>query len=104
MKDKIVLTEAQPTGVITLGNYIGAIKQMIKYQNIYNSKIFIADMHSITISQDPKELRENIKSLVALYIACGIDPDKNLIYIQSDNEYIANISWILECNTYYGEA
>lgn len=103
METKIVLTGLQPTGVITLGNYIGAIKQMIKYQNMYDSKIFIADMHSITVPQDPKELRKNIKSLVALYIACGIDPEKNLIYIQSENEYITNISWLLECNTYYGE-
>ena len=65
--------------------------------------IFIADMHAITVNQDPITLRNNIKSLVALYLACGIDPKKNTIYIQSDNPYIANISWLLECNTYYGE-
>lgn len=100
---KRVLTGLQPTGVITLGNYIGAIKQMVEYQEKYDSYIFIADMHAITINQDPIELRNNIKSLVALYLACGIDPDKNTIYIQSDNPYIANISWMLECNTYYGE-
>ena len=100
---KRVLTGLQPTGIITLGNYIGAIKQMVEYQDLYESYIFIADMHAITISQDPKELRDNIRSLLALYIACGIDPDKNTIYIQSDNPYVANISWLLECNTYYGE-
>lgn len=100
---KRALTGLQPTGVITLGNYIGAIKQMVEYQEKYESYIFIADMHAITISQDPKTLRNNIKSLVALYIACGIDPKKNVIYIQSDNPYVANISWLLECNTYYGE-
>lgn len=100
---KRVLTGLQPTGVITLGNYIGAIKQMVEYQEKYDSYIFIADMHAITINQDPIELRKNIKSLVALYIACGIDPNKNTIYIQSDNPYIGNISWMLECNTYYGE-
>ena len=60
-------------------------------------------MHAITVSQDPVELKNNIKSLVALYLACGIDPEKNVIYIQSDNPYVANISWMLECNTYYGE-
>lgn len=100
---KRALTGLQPTGVITLGNYIGAIKQMVDCQDEYESYIFIADMHAITINQDPITLRNNIKSLVALYIACGIDPEKNTIYIQSDNPYVANISWMLECNTYYGE-
>ena len=98
-----ILTGLQPTGVITLGNYIGAIKQMIKYQDMYESYIFIADMHSLTMPQDPIELSKNIKSLLALYLACGIDPKKNKIFLQSENEYHANISWILECNTYYGE-
>ena len=100
---KRALTGLQPTGVITLGNYIGAIKQMVDYQDEYESYIFIADMHAITVNQDPVELRNNIKSLVALYIACGLDPEKNIIYIQSENPYVANISWMLECNTYYGE-
>lgn len=100
---KKILTGLQPTGVITLGNYIGAIKQMKKYQEEYDSYIFIADLHAITVPQDPKELSENVKSLVALYIACGIDPNKNKIFIQSENEYHANLSWLLECNTYYGE-
>ena len=100
---KRALTGLQPTGVITLGNYIGAIKQMVDYQNDYESYIFIADMHAITVNQNPEELRNNIKSLVALYIACGLDPEKNIIYIQSENPYVAIISWMLECNTYYGE-
>lgn len=98
-----ILTGLQPTGVITLGNYIGAIKQMVKYQDMYDSYIFIADMHAITVPQDSKILKENVRSLVALYLACGIDPTKNKIFIQSENEYIPNISWLLECNTYYGE-
>ncbi|MBQ7667770.1 MAG: tryptophan--tRNA ligase [Clostridia bacterium] len=100
---KRVLTGLQPTGVITLGNYIGAIRQMKVYQNEYDSFLFVADLHSITIPQEPDELRENIKSLIAIYIACGIDPDKNTIYIQSENPYIPAVSWLLECNTYYGE-
>lgn len=100
---KKVLTGLQPTGIITLGNYIGAIKQMVKYQDMYDSYIFIADLHSITVPQDPMELTKNIKSLLALYLACGIDPKKNKIFIQSENLYHANISWLLECNTYYGE-
>lgn len=100
---KRILTGLQPTGIITLGNYIGAIKQMVKYQDMYESYLFIADLHSITIPQDPLELSKNIKSLLALYLACGIDPKKNKIFIQSENLYHANISWLLECNTYYGE-
>lgn len=100
---KKVLTGLQPTGVITLGNYIGAIQQMKDYQEQYDSYIFIADLHSITVPQEPEELRKNIRSLVALYIACGIDPEKNTIYIQSENEFIPCVSWLLECNSYYGE-
>lgn len=100
---KKILTGLQPTGEITLGNYIGAIKQIVELQEKYDSYIFIADLHSITISQNPKTLKENIKKLVALYIACGVDPKKNTIYIQSENEYHTNISWLLECNAYFGE-
>lgn len=103
MKEKIVLTGLQPTGTITLGNYIGAIKQMVKYQSEYNSFIFIADMHAITIPIEPETLKKNIKSLIAIYLASGISPEKNTIFLQSDNEYHTNVSWMLECNTYYGE-
>ena len=98
-----MLTGLQPTGSITLGNYIGAIKQMINYQDKYDSYIFIADMHAITVPQNPEELSKNIKSLLAIYLACGIDPNKNTIFLQSDNIYHANVSWILECLTPYGE-
>jgi len=98
-----MLTGLQPTGCITLGNYIGAIKQMIKYQDKYDSYIFIADMHAITVPQDPKELTKNIKNLLAIYLASGVDPNKNTIFLQSDNIYHANVSWILECLTPYGE-
>lgn len=103
MEKKTMLTGLQPTGVITLGNYIGAIRQMVEYQEKYNSIIFIADMHAITMPIESDTLARNIKELVALYIACGVDPEKNLIFLQSDNEYHANISWMLECNTYFGE-
>lgn len=103
MEKKRMLTGLQPTGVITLGNYIGAIKQMVDYQEKYESILFIADMHAITVPIDADELANNIKQLIALYIACGIDPEKNIIFLQSDNPYHANISWMLECNTYFGE-
>ncbi len=100
---KKVLTGLQPTGVITLGNYIGAIKQMVKYQEIYDSYIFVADLHSITVPQEAETLHSNIRSLIALYLACGIDAEKNTIFIQSENEYHTNLSWLLECNSYFGE-
>lgn len=103
MNKKKILTGLQPTGTIHIGNYIGAIKQMVKYQDEFDSYIFVADLHAITVPQDPKTLSSKVKSLLALYLACGIDPNKNTIFIQSENEYHANISWLLECNTYYGE-
>ena len=100
---KKILTGLQPTGVITLGNYIGSIKQMVENQDKYDSYMFVADMHAITVPQDPKLLHKRIRELLALYLACGIDPTKNKIFLQSENEYHANVSWMLECNTYYGE-
>ena len=100
---KRFLTGLQPTGCLTLGNYIGAIKQMVKYQEEYDSFIFIADMHAITIPKDPEQLRKDVRDLVAIYLACGIDPNKNTIFIQSENIYHANLAWMLECNTYFGE-
>ena len=101
---KKILTGLKPTGEITLGNYIGAIKQMVAMQEEYDSYLFVADLHALTIPQDPKELNERIKRFIAMYIACGIDPDKNTIYLQSENEYIPAMSYLLECTTSYGEA
>jgi len=101
---KRILTGLQPSGELTIGNLIGSIDQMIKYQDEYDSYLFIPDLHAITVSQDPKTLHERIKKNIAIYIASGIDPEKNTIYLQSDNLYHANLSWILECNTYMGEA
>lgn len=100
---KRMLTGLQPTGVITLGNYIGAIKQMVKYQDEYESFLFVADLHAITVPKEEFNLKENTRSLIALYLACGMDPNKNTIFVQSQNEYHANLSWVLECNTYFGE-
>ena len=101
---KRILTGLKPTGELTLGNYIGAISQMVRMQDEYDSYLFVADLHALTVPQDPKELRERIKKFIAMYIACGIDPNKNTIYIQSENEYIPAMSYLLECTTYYGEA
>ena len=101
---KRMLTGLQPSGELTLGSLIGGISQSIKYQDEYDSFIFVPDLHAITVPQDPKLLHERIRKNVALYIACGIDPKKNTIYIQSENLYHTNLAWILECNTYMGEA
>lgn len=101
---KRLLTGLQPSGDLTLANYIGGIKQSIKYQDEYESFMFVPDLHAITVEQDSDQLRERIMKNVALYLACGLDPNKNIIYIQSENLYHTNLSWILECNTYFGEA
>ena len=98
-----MLTGLKPTGSLTLGNYIGAIKQMVNTQDEYENYLFIADLHAITVPVDKELLHNNIRDFMALYLACGIDPKKNIIYMQSDIEYIPAISWLLECNTYYGE-
>ena len=98
-----IITGIQPSGNLTLGNYIGAIKQMVNYQNDYKTYMFIADMHAITVYQDPERLHKNIREVVALYLACGIDPKKVTIFIQSENPYHANVSWMLECVTPHGE-
>ena len=100
---KTILTGLKPTGSLTLGNYIGSISQMVRMQNEYKSYLFVADMHAITVPNDKEELHKNIRDFIALYLACGIDPEKNVLYMQSDIEYIPAISWLLECNTYYGE-
>ena len=101
---KRILTGLQPSGELTLGSLIGSISQMVKYQDEYESFMFVPDMHAITVKQDPKLLKERIIKNVALYIACGLDPKKNTIYIQSENLYHTNLSWVLECHTYIGEA
>lgn len=101
---KRILTGLKPTGDLTLGNYIGSIRQMINMQENYDSFIFVADLHALTLPQDKYLLNERIRKFIAMYLACGLDPNKNTIYIQSENEYIPAMSYILECNTYYGEA
>ena len=79
---KRILTGLQPSGELTIGSLIGAIEQMKKYQDEYESFLFVADLHAITVPQDSKLLKERVKKNVALYLASGIDPKKNVIYIQ----------------------
>ena len=101
---KRILTGLKPTGDLTLGNYIGAIRQMVKMQEDYDSYLFVADLHALTTYQNPIELNDRIRKFIAMYIASGIDPNKNTIYVQSDNEYLPAMSYLLECTTTYGEA
>lgn len=101
---KKLLTGLKPSGELTLGSLIGGISQSVLYQDQFESYIFVPDLHAITVDQDPKILKERIRKNVALYIASGIDPNKNTFYIQSENLYHTNLSWILECTTYMGEA
>ena len=93
----------KPTGKITLGNYLGAIKQFIKYQDNYDLWVFIADLHALTLPIDPKELRQNTEDLIAIYLACGLDPEKCKIFKQSTVMGHNDLSWILTCNSVLGE-
>ena len=77
------LSGIKPTGRVTLGNYIGAIKPFVQFQNEYEMIIFVANLHSMTIYQEPKDLRKNTKDLIALYIAAGLDPEQVTLFLQS---------------------
>ena len=101
---KKILTGLKPTGDLTLGNYIGSIKLMKNLEGNYESYMFVADLHALTVPNDPVLLHERIRKFIGMYLACGIDPTKHTIYLQSENPYIPAISWLLECSTYYGEA
>lgn len=101
---KRLLSGIKPTGDLTLGNYIGALKQFNEMQSNYETFIFVADLHALTIHNDPASLKKKIKDIIAIYLACGLDPKYTTIFIQSENLYHANLGWVLECNTYMGEA
>lgn len=83
MEKKIILSGIQATGNLTLGNYLGALNNWVEMQDKYDCYYMIADLHTLTIRKDPEELRQNTLSLIALYIAAGLDPEKNTIFIQS---------------------
>ncbi|MGN1275557.1 MAG: tryptophan--tRNA ligase [Floccifex sp.] len=93
----------KPTGRLHLGNYIGAISQFIKYQEEYELFIFIANLHAITVPIEAKELRKNTKDLIALYLACGLDPEKTTLFLQSDVDAHAKLGWVMTCTSYVGE-
>ena len=93
----------QATGNLTLGNYLGALKNWVKLSDEYECFYSVVDMHSITVRQDPAELRKRARSLLTLYISAGLDPEKNCIYYQSHVSGHAELAWILNCFTYMGE-
>lgn len=104
MEDKkLIFSGIQPTGTFTLGNYIGAVRNWGPLQDEYNCIYCVVDMHAITVKQDPVKLRQNTINSYALLMACGIDVEKSILFIQSHVKTHAELSWILGCNTQFGE-
>lgn len=100
---KIVLSCIQPSGMLTLGNYLGALKNWEKMQEDNNCLFAVADLHAITVRQEPKKLREQIKSTFALLLSIGLDPEKSIIFLQSMVPQHAQLAWLLNCYTQFGE-
>lgn len=100
---KRIFSAIQPTGTMTLGNYIGAIKNWVALQNEYECIYAVADLHSLTVRQIPAELRKNSINLMALLLACGVDPEKSLLFFQSRVHQHAELGWVLDCFTQMGE-
>lgn len=103
---KTILSGVQPTGTLTLGNYLGAIRNFVNLQNNGEEKnlfIFIADLHAITVPQDPTLLRKSVRSLAAIYLACGLDPSLATLFVQSEVKEHAELGYILQTLTYIGE-
>jgi len=100
---KTIFSGIKPSGDLTLGNYIGAIANFIDLQSNNQCYFCVVDLHAITIPQERIDLKKRIKDIAALYIACGIDPNKSVIFVQSEVPAHTQLSWILECNTYFGE-
>lgn len=103
MDKKIIYSAMQPSGVPSLGNYLGALKNWKNLQQDYNCIFGIANMHALTVRQNPTELRQRTRNLLMLFMAIGIDPKENILYIQSDVSAHAELAWILNCFTYMGE-
>ncbi len=102
---KTLVSGIQPSGNLTLGNYLGAIKNFVKLQETEDIDfyVFIADLHSITVKQEKEKLRKNIRSLAALYLACGLDPNKVHLFIQSEVKEHLELGYIMQCTSYVGE-
>ena len=103
MSKKIILSGIQATGKLTLGNYLGAIDNWVKMQEEYDCYYMIANLHSLTVRNNPEELKNNTLRILATYVAAGLDPEKNTIFIQSQVKEHSELGWILDCYTYMGE-
>ena len=99
---KRMLSGIKPTGQLHLGSYIGALKHFVEYQDEYEMFAFIANLHCITVPQDPETLQKNLIDCVALYLACGLDPKKATIFLQTDVKEHAQLGYIMCCHTYMG--
>ncbi|MGL5694344.1 MAG: tryptophan--tRNA ligase [Peptostreptococcaceae bacterium] len=100
---KVIFSGIQPSGKLTLGNYLGALRNFSKFQDDYDCYYSIVDLHAITVPQEPKDLRANTLEILAQYLACGLDPEKNTIFIQSHVSAHTELMWILNTMTYMGE-
>ena len=100
---KIIFSATQPSGRITLGNYLGALRNWVALQDDYNAIYCVADEHAITVRQDPAALRRQSLELYAQFIACGLDPEKSIIFIQSHVPQHAELAWVMNCYTMFGE-
>ncbi|AIR84647.1 tryptophan--tRNA ligase [Pantoea sp. JGM49] len=103
MSKPIVFSGAQPSGELTIGNYMGALRQWVQMQDDFHCIYCIVDLHAITVRQDPAALRKATLDTLALYLACGIDPAKSTIFVQSHVPEHAQLSWVLNCYAYFGE-
>lgn len=103
MSKPIVFSGAQPSGELSLGNYLGALKNWVNLQNDYDCIYCIVNQHAITVRQDAQKLRKATLDTLALYLACGIDPNKSTIFVQSQVPAHAELGWVLNCYTYFGE-
>jgi tryptophanyl-tRNA synthetase len=102
-KKKVIFSGIQPSGQLTLGNYLGAIKNWVKLQEEYDCYFCVVDLHAITVKQEPKDLRARTLEVMSIYIAAGIEPEKNTIFIQSHVPAHSEAAWLLNCNSYMGE-
>ena len=104
VKRKVVYSALKPTGDLQLGNYIGALKNMVKLQDEYDCIYTVADMHSITVDNVPADLRKRTYDFMALFLAIGLDPEKSILFVQSHVPEHAELAWVLNCYTQFGEA
>lgn len=100
---KRMVSGIKPTGELTLGNYLGAIRNFVKFQDEYEMFVFIADLHALTTQQDRAQLRRRIKDVAAFYLACGLDKERVTLYIQSEIPAHSQLGYLLECTSYMGE-